>query len=57
VKRDFLIIGSGLYGVTFAYRATNVGMKCLVVDKRPQLGINNYCETFGCGDLVVSCQF
>ena len=50
MKRHFLIIGSGLYGVTFAYRATNVGMKCLVIDKRPQLGSNNYCEPFDCGD-------
>lgn len=41
---DYLIVGSGLYGATFAYRATKAGKKCLVVDKRPQLGGNVYCE-------------
>ena len=43
-KYDYLIIGSGLYGATFAYRATKAGKKCLVIDKRPQLGGNVYCE-------------
>ncbi len=41
---DYLIVGSGLYGATFAYRATKTGKKCLVIDKRPQLGGNVYCE-------------
>lgn len=41
---DYLIVGSGLYGATFAYRATKVGKKCLVIDKRPHLGGNVYCE-------------
>lgn len=41
---DYLIVGSGLYGSTFAYRATKAGMKCLVIDKRAQLGGNVYCE-------------
>ena len=43
-KYDFLIVGSGLFGATFAYRATKAGKKCLVIDKRPQLGGNVYCE-------------
>lgn len=43
-KYDYLIAGSGLYGATFAYRATKAGKKCLVIDKRPQLGGNVYCE-------------
>lgn len=43
-KYDYLIVGSGLYGATFAYRATKAGKKCLVIDKRPQLGGNVYCE-------------
>lgn len=42
---DYLIVGSGLYGATFAYRATQAGKKCLVIDKRPQLGGNVYCES------------
>lgn len=41
---DYLIVGSGLFGATFAYRATKAGKKCLVIDKRPQLGGNVYCE-------------
>ena len=43
-KYDYLIVGSGLFGATFAYRATKSGKKCLVIDKRPQLGGNVYCE-------------
>ena len=41
---DFLIVGSGLFGATFAYRARQAGKKCLVIDKRPHLGGNVYCE-------------
>lgn len=41
---DYLIVGSGLYGSTFAYFAKKAGKKCLVIDKRPQLGGNVYCE-------------
>lgn len=43
-KYDYLIVGSGLFGATFAYRATNAGKKCLVIDKRLHLGGNVYCE-------------
>lgn len=43
-KYDYLIVGSGLFGATFAYRAKQIGKKCLVIDKRPQLGGNVYCE-------------
>lgn len=41
---DFLIVGAGLFGATFAYKARNKGKKCLVIDKRPHLGGNIYCE-------------
>ena len=41
---DFLIVGSGLFGATFAHLATKHGKKCLVIDKRPHLGGNVYCE-------------
>ena len=41
---DYLIVGSGLFGATFAYRAKQAGEKCLVIDKRPHLGGNVYCE-------------
>lgn len=43
-KYDYLIVGSGLYGSTFAYLANQQGKKCLVIDKRPYLGGNIYCE-------------
>ena len=43
-KYDYLIVGSGLFGATYAYRATKSGKKCLVIDKRPHLGGNLYCE-------------
>lgn len=43
-KIDYLIVGSGLFGATFAYRATKAGKKCFVIDKRTQLGGNIYCE-------------
>lgn len=41
---DYLIVGSGLFGATFAHRAKLLGKKCLVIDKRPHLGGNVYCE-------------
>ena len=41
---DYLIVGSGLYGATFAYFAGKTGKKCLVIDKRPHLGGNLFCE-------------
>ena len=41
---DYLIVGAGLFGATFAYRAHKAGKRCLVIDKRPQVGGNLYCE-------------
>lgn len=43
-KYDYLIVGSGLFGATFAYMARLRGKKCLVIDKRRNLGGNLYCE-------------
>lgn len=43
-KYDYLIVGSGLFGATFAYLAKKQGKKCLVIDKRSHLGGNIYCE-------------
>ena len=43
-KYDYLIVGSGLFGATFAYQAHQAGKKCLIIDKRPHLGGNVYCE-------------
>ena len=41
---DYLIVGSGLFGATFAYRATRAGKKSLVIDRRAHLGGNVFCE-------------
>lgn len=44
VKYDYLIVGSGLFGATFAYFAKKQGKRCFVIDKRAHLGGNVYCE-------------
>ena len=43
-KYDYIVVGSGLYGATFAHLAAKQGKRCLVIDKRPHLGGNLYCE-------------
>lgn len=42
---DYLIVGSGLFGATFAYLAHAQGKRCLVIDRRPHIGGNLYCES------------
>lgn len=44
MKFDYLIVGAGLFGATFACLATDRGKKCLVIDKRNHAGGNIYCE-------------
>lgn len=44
MQYDYLIVGSGLFGATFAHLATKQGKRCLVIDKRAHLGGNIYCE-------------
>ncbi len=41
---DYLIVGAGLFGSTFAHQARRHGHKCLVIDRRPHAGGNIYCE-------------
>lgn len=41
---DYLIIGSGLFGATFAYLAKRLGRRCLVIEKRSHIGGNVFCE-------------
>lgn len=41
---DYLIVGAGIYGATFACMAHRLGKRCLVIDKRNHLGGNIYCE-------------
>lgn len=44
IKYDYLIVGAGLFGAVFAYRAKKAGKRCLVIDKRNHIGGNVYCE-------------
>lgn len=44
MKYDYLIVGAGLFGATFAHLAAKQGKRCLVIDKRPHAGGNIYCE-------------
>ena len=43
-KYDYLIVGAGLYGSLFAYKAKKVEKKVLMIDKRSHIGGNLYCE-------------
>lgn len=44
MKYDYLIVGAGLFGATFAYEMSKNGYKCLVIDRRNHIGGNIYCE-------------
>jgi UDP-galactopyranose mutase len=41
---DYLIVGAGIYGATFACMAHRQDKSCLVIDKRNHLGGNIYCD-------------
>jgi UDP-galactopyranose mutase len=41
---DYLIVGCGLFGATFARLATDAGKRCLIIDRRPHIGGNCYTE-------------
>jgi len=41
---DYLIVGAGMFGATFARLATDEGKRCLVIDKRPHIAGNCYTE-------------
>ena len=43
-KYDYLIVGAGLFGATFAQKAREAGKRVLVIDKRPHVGGNIYTE-------------
>ena len=44
MKYDYLIVGSGLFGATFAHEAKTSGKSVLVIDKRPNIAGNVYTE-------------
>lgn len=41
---DYLVVGAGLFGATFAYNAHKAGKKVLIIDKRSHIGGNIYTE-------------
>jgi UDP-galactopyranose mutase len=44
MKYDYVIVGAGIFGVTFARQMTDNGAKCLVIDRRDHIGGNCYTE-------------
>ena len=47
MKYDYLIVGSGLFGATFARLATDAGKKCLVIDRKEHIAGNCYTHNDG----------
>jgi len=45
IMYNYLIVGAGLYGAMFAYKAMQAGKKVLVIDKRSHVGGNLFCES------------
>jgi len=41
---DYLVVGAGLFGATFSRLMTDVGKRCIVIDKRKHIGGNVYTE-------------
>ena len=41
---DYIIVGAGLFGAVFTQQAVKAGKKCLIIDKRSQIGGNLYTE-------------
>ncbi|MBQ5850625.1 MAG: UDP-galactopyranose mutase [Lachnospiraceae bacterium] len=44
MKYDYLVVGAGLYGATFAHEAKKAGKSVLVIDKRNHIAGNVYTE-------------
>jgi len=47
MKYDYLIVGCGLFGATFARLATDAGKSCLVIDRREHIAGNCYTHNDG----------
>ena len=43
-KYDYLVVGAGLFGAVFAHEAKARGKSVLVIEKRPHIAGNVYCE-------------
>lgn len=48
---DFVIVGAGFFGATFARLATDAGRRCIVIDRRDHVGGNAY--TYRVDDIDV----
>lgn len=46
MEYDYLIVGSGLFGATFAFEMKKRGKKCLIIDRRRHSGGNIYCRNW-----------
>lgn len=44
---DYLVVGGGLFGCTFACQARILRKKCLVIERKPQMGGMIACENVG----------
>ncbi len=44
IDYDFLVVGAGLFGATFARIATDRGYRCMVVERREEAGGNIICD-------------
>ena len=44
MQYDYLIVGAGLFGCVFAREMTDAGKRCLVIDRRPHIGGNVWCD-------------
>ena len=53
MRYDYLIVGAGLFGATFAWRARQAGKTCLLIDRRNHIGGNVYCAKMA--DINVHC--
>jgi UDP-galactopyranose mutase len=43
-RYHYLVVGSGLFGAVFTYKARQAGKKVIIIEKRPHTGGNVYCE-------------
>jgi UDP-galactopyranose mutase len=44
MQYDYLIVGAGLYGATFARRMTDAGKRCLVIERHGHIAGNAYTQ-------------
>lgn len=54
MKYDFLVVGAGFFGATFARLATDAGKSCLVIDRLPHIAGAAHDSKWDCGQIVAS---